>query len=160
METLTYKNITFSVWDLGGQDSIRPYWRCYYTNTTAALIFVIDSADAARMEIVKKEIEMLLGEQELKGAALLVLANKQDIQGALGEGEIAERLELAKKCKERYLSSLWVQEMLTHRNWSIRACSAIKKEGLTEGFDWYPSKWSFLANIRLVDVINEQHGHK
>jgi ADP-ribosylation factor-like protein 1 len=103
VETLTYRNITFSVWDLGGQDSIRPYWRCYYTNTTAALIFVIDSADAARMEIVKKEIEMLLGEEELKGAALLVLANKQDIQGALSEGEIAERLELAKKCKERYL---------------------------------------------------------
>ena len=47
------------------------------------------------MEIVKKEIEMLLGEEELKGAALLVLANKQDIQGALSEGEIAERLELA-----------------------------------------------------------------
>ena len=63
---------------------------------------MIDSADAARMEIVKKEIEMLLGEEELKGAALLVLANKQDIQGALSEGEIADRLELAKKCKERY----------------------------------------------------------
>ena len=67
---------------------------------------MIDSADAARMEIVKKEIEMLLGEQELKGAALLVLANKQDIQGALSEGEIAERLELAKKCRERYVSRL------------------------------------------------------
>lgn len=101
VETLTYKNITFSVWDLGGQDSIRPYWRCYYTNATAALVFVIDSADVARLDVVKKEIEMLLGEEELRGAALLVFANKQDIQGALGEGEIAEKLELAKKCKER-----------------------------------------------------------
>jgi ADP-ribosylation factor-like protein 1 len=102
VETLTYKNITFSVWDLGGQDSIRPYWRCYYTEATAALIFVIDSADEARLGIVKREIETLLGEKELRGAALLVFANKQDIQGALSEGEIAERLELAKKCKERY----------------------------------------------------------
>jgi signal recognition particle receptor subunit beta len=66
------------------------------------LIFVIDSADAERLDIVKKEIEMLLGEEELKGAALLVFANKQDIQGALGEAEIAAKLELAKKCKERF----------------------------------------------------------
>lgn len=62
---------------------------------------MIDSADAARLDIVKKEIEMLLGEEELKSAALLVFANKQDIQGALGAGEIAEKLELAKKCKDR-----------------------------------------------------------
>lgn len=134
VETLTYKNITFSVWDLGGQDSIRPYWRCYYTNTTAALIFVIDSADVARMDIVKKEIEMLLGEEELNNSALLVFANKQDIQGALGEAEIAEKLELAKKCKSRLNIR---DDVADYRNWSIRACSAVKKEGLTEGLDWY-----------------------
>ena len=107
METLTYKNITFSVWDLGGQDSIRPYWRCYYTSSTAALIFVIDSADTARLDVVKREIEMLLGEEELKGAAILVFANKQDMPGAIGEAEIAEKLELAKKCKERYAPLPW-----------------------------------------------------
>ena len=33
VETVTYKNIKFQVWDLGGQTSIRPYWRCYYPNT-------------------------------------------------------------------------------------------------------------------------------
>lgn len=33
VETLKYKNITFQVWDLGGQTSIRPYWRCYFHNT-------------------------------------------------------------------------------------------------------------------------------
>jgi len=66
------------------------------------LIFVIDAADVGRLDVVKREIETLLAEAELKGAALLVFANKQDIQGALSEGEIAERLELAKKCKERY----------------------------------------------------------
>jgi signal recognition particle receptor subunit beta len=63
---------------------------------------VIDSADVGRLDVVKREIEMLLGEDELKGAALLVFANKQDIQGAWGAGEIAEKLELAKKCKERF----------------------------------------------------------
>ena len=33
VEVLQYKNIKFQVWDLGGQTSIRPYWRCYYPNT-------------------------------------------------------------------------------------------------------------------------------
>ena len=44
VETVTYKNLKFQVWDLGGQTSIRPYWRCYYTNTDA-IIYVVDSAD-------------------------------------------------------------------------------------------------------------------
>ena len=62
----------------------------------------MDSADGERLETVKRELDMLLGEEELKGAGILVFANKQDMKGALAEGEIAERLELAKKCKERY----------------------------------------------------------
>lgn len=62
---------------------------------------MIDSADVGRMDLVKREIEMLLAESELRGAAILVFANKQDMKGAISEGEIAERLELAKKCKER-----------------------------------------------------------
>jgi GTPase SAR1 family protein len=41
MESVTYKNLTFSVWDLGGQTNIRPYWRCYYANTDA-IIYVVD----------------------------------------------------------------------------------------------------------------------
>ena len=40
----------FQVWDLGGQTSIRPYWRCYYPNTDA-IVFVVDSADVERMNV-------------------------------------------------------------------------------------------------------------
>merc|ERR1712224_56010 len=48
VETVQYKNIKFQVWDLGGQTSIRPYWRCYYPNTNA-IIYVVDSADPDRI---------------------------------------------------------------------------------------------------------------
>ncbi len=41
------------MWDLGGQTSIRPYWRCYYQNTNA-VIYVVDSADVDRMAITKQ----------------------------------------------------------------------------------------------------------
>jgi ADP-ribosylation factor-like protein 1 len=50
VEVLQYKNIKFQVWDLGGQTSIRPYWRCYYPNTDA-IIFVVDSCDNERLGI-------------------------------------------------------------------------------------------------------------
>ena len=59
METLAYKNIKFQVWDLGGQTSIRPYWRCYYPNTDA-IIFVVDSADTDRLKIAKQELFAML----------------------------------------------------------------------------------------------------
>lgn len=53
VETVTYKNLRFQVWDLGGQTSIRPYWRCYYQNTNA-VIYVVDSSDPERMAISKQ----------------------------------------------------------------------------------------------------------
>ncbi|KNC79873.1 ADP-ribosylation factor-like protein 1, partial [Sphaeroforma arctica JP610] len=76
VETVTYKNLKFQVWDLGGQTSIRPYWRCYYANTDA-IIYVVDSADRDRMSISKQELLSMLEEEELRSSTLLVFANKQ-----------------------------------------------------------------------------------
>ncbi len=76
VETVTYKNIKFQVWDLGGQTSIRPYWRCYYPNTQA-IIYVVDSSDVERIGISKEEFHAILEEEELKDALILVYANKQ-----------------------------------------------------------------------------------
>merc|ERR1712176_433305 len=77
VETLQYKNIKFQVWDLGGQTSIRPYWRCYYSNTDA-IIYVVDSVDKERIGISKNEMVSMLEEDELRDSILLVFANKQD----------------------------------------------------------------------------------
>lgn len=59
VEQVTYKNLKFQVWDLGGQTSIRPYWRCYYSNTDA-IIYVVDSADRDRIGISKDELLYML----------------------------------------------------------------------------------------------------
>lgn len=106
--------------DLGGQTSIRPYWRCYYANT-AAVVFVIDSTDIERLGTAADELAAMLSEEELHDAALLVFANKQDQPGAKGAGEISEALKLGE---------------LRDRNWSIVACSAIDGKGINEGMDW------------------------
>jgi len=119
VETVTYKNIKFQVWDLGGQTSLRPYWRCYFANTNA-IIYVVDSADSERLGISKDELMSMLEEEELKDTCLLVFANKQDIPGALTETQVSEALGL---------HSL-------HRPWAIFKASAIKGVGLYEGLDW------------------------
>ncbi|XP_049550699.1 ADP-ribosylation factor-like protein 1 isoform X2 [Orcinus orca] len=67
VETVTYKNLKFQVWDLGGQTSIRPYWRCYYSNTDA-VIYVVDSCDRDRIGISKSELVAML---EYAGLSLL-----------------------------------------------------------------------------------------
>ena len=78
VETVTYKNVKFNVWDVGGQDKIRPLWRHYFSGTQG-LIFVIDSNDKARMGEAKAELHRIILDREMKDALLLVFANKQDM---------------------------------------------------------------------------------
>lgn len=120
VESVSYKNIKFQVWDLGGQTNIRPYWRCYYPDTDA-VIFVVDSCDTERLEIARKELFGLLEEEELKKAVVLVFANKQDKREALGEADISGKLGLMN---------------IKTQSWHIQKTSAVKGEGLHEGLDW------------------------
>ncbi|XP_022750356.1 ADP-ribosylation factor 3-like [Durio zibethinus] len=120
VETVEYNNIKFQVWDLGGQTSIRPYWRCYFPNTQA-IIYVVDSSDTDRIGIAKEEFHAILEEDELKGAIALIFANKQDLPGALDAAAVTEALELHK---------------IKNRQWAIFKTCAIKGEGLFEGLDW------------------------
>ncbi|EIE83313.1 ADP-ribosylation factor-like protein 1 [Rhizopus delemar RA 99-880] len=116
VETVTYKNIKFQVWDLGGQTSIR-----LIVEKEHAVIYVVDSVDKDRMQTSKEELHAMLEEEELRDAALLVFANKQDMEGALSVAEVADALGLS---------------TLKNRQYSIYKTSALKGEGLTEGLDW------------------------
>jgi len=128
VETVEYKNINLTVWDVGGQDKIRPLWRHYYQNTMG-VIFVVDSSDRDRIDdskdyehSAKDELSRLLGEEELINAAVLIFANKQDLGAkAMKVQEITERLGLNK---------------LRNRKWYIQGCSATTGDGLYEGLDW------------------------
>ena len=96
VETVVHKNITFVTWDVGGKDKIRPLWRHYYEGTSA-LIFVVDSHDHDRMSAqgtARDELARMLGEDELRGCPLLVLANKQDLPSSMRASRIAEVLGL------------------------------------------------------------------
>ncbi|KAK2106528.1 Arf GTPase arf1 [Saguinus oedipus] len=107
VESVEYKNISFTVWDVGGQDKIQPLRHHYFQNTQG-LIFVVDSNDREQ------------GTRPLQDAVLLVFANKQDLPNAMNAAEITDKLGL---------------HSLRHRNWYIQATCASSGDGLYEGLD-------------------------
>eukprot|EP01083_Nonionella_stella_P089789 250693_1 len=128
VETVEYKNIEFTVWDIGGQHLIRPLWRHYYQGTEA-VIFVCDSNDQDRIDSandynddnVRDQLHQMLSDELLQDAALLVLANKQDLDNAMSVDEISRRLML---------------NQLKNREWYIQGTCAHSGDGLYEGLDW------------------------
>lgn len=89
INTLEHRGYTLNFWDVGGQKSLRSYWRNYFEETDG-LVWVVDSADKMRLENCRAELNKLLQEERLAGATLLVLANKQDVPGALPSKEIKD----------------------------------------------------------------------
>uniref|UniRef100_A0A0E0G5T9 ADP-ribosylation factor-like protein 2 n=1 Tax=Oryza nivara TaxID=4536 RepID=A0A0E0G5T9_ORYNI len=92
IKTIKYHKYSLNIWDIGGQKTIRSYWRNYFEQTDG-LVWVVDSSDIRRLDDCRAELHNLLKEERLAGASLLVFANKQDIQGALKPSEIAKRRE-------------------------------------------------------------------
>lgn len=120
VETVEYKNICFTVWDVGGQDKIRPLWRHYFQNTQG-LIFVVDSNDRERVQESADELQKMLQEDELRDAVLLVFANKQDMPNAMPVSELTDKLGL---------------QHLRSRTWYVQATCATQGPGLYDGLDW------------------------
>jgi len=120
VKSLMHDGFKLNVWDIGGQKSIRPYWRNYYDQTDA-LIYVIDSADTRRVEETGIELQQLLDEERLSSIPLLIMANKQDLISALSPAELTEKLGL---------------DAIRERIWQILPCSAKDGDGLQEGMEW------------------------
>ncbi|OQV18717.1 ADP-ribosylation factor 6 [Hypsibius exemplaris] len=125
VETISFKKFRMSVWDVGGQDKIRPLWRHYYTGTQG-LIFVIDSSDTDRIEEARQEFHKIINDREMVDAIVLIFANKQDLPGALKPYDLQERLGLTR---------------LQNRIWYVQPCCAATGDGLLEGLTWLTSNY-------------------
>ncbi|EFQ27006.1 ADP-ribosylation factor family protein [Colletotrichum graminicola M1.001] len=106
--------------DVGGQKTLRSYWRNYFEKTDA-LIWVVDATDRLRIEDCREELHGLLQEERLSGASLLVFANKTDVNGCMNEREILQGLQL---------------EAIRTHHWHILRCSAMTGINLKEGLAW------------------------
>jgi GTPase SAR1 family protein len=119
VETASYENINFTVWDAGSQDKIRPLWRHYFQNTQA-IIYMVASNDHDRIEESREKLSRLLNEDELRDATLLVFVNKQDLPNAIPMVEITDRFGFT---------------LMRNRTWYIQGCCTTSGDGFYEGLD-------------------------
>uniref|UniRef100_A0A8C4U0Z0 ADP-ribosylation factor-like protein 11 n=1 Tax=Falco tinnunculus TaxID=100819 RepID=A0A8C4U0Z0_FALTI len=109
-------HVSFTLWDVGGQGSLRASWP-HYLEDTSTLIFVLDSTDTARLPEAMAALEEALSHPSMAGIPVLLLANKQEVPGALAPAELGERLR---------------QGRLAGRRWVLQGCSAYTGQGLQE----------------------------
>ncbi|XP_017280243.1 ADP-ribosylation factor-like protein 14 [Kryptolebias marmoratus] len=108
-----------TVWDVGGQRKMRPHWK-HHVHDTAGLMFVVDSRDEERLDEARRELHRVLRYGSLRGVPLVVLANKQDLPGALSPETLCLKLDLKGAC--------------VGRAWFVQPCSGATGSGLEDGF--------------------------
>jgi len=119
-EVIKYRGAKFITLDCGGKDKVRPLWYHYF-HGVGGVIFVLDANDRERLAEAKEELFKLLNEKKLQNVPFLILANKQDVEGAMTIAEVQEKLELAS---------------LTSIKWHLEGTSATTGQGLEEGMEW------------------------
>lgn len=113
----TGKDFTLTLWDVGGQQKMRQVW-CSFLENVDVLLYVVDSSDKRRLEESKREFKLVLRSEFLKSIPVIVLANKQDLPGALNAEELTRRFHMKKHCSDR--------------TWYVQPCCAATGEGLAE----------------------------
>jgi ADP-ribosylation factor protein 1 len=140
VDTVEYKNITFTVWDVGGQERLRGLWKhCeLYVflspdrhahrfdslsdfQGSQGLIYVVDSNDVDRIADARESLGSLMADSALVGIPVLILANKQDLPMAMSTSAITDRLGL---------------HGVREREWYVQGCVAGSGDGLYEGLEW------------------------
>ena len=120
VETVEYKNVSFTVWDVGGQTKLRPLWHHYFEQSQG-IIYVVDSNDPQRLQEAAVELDSVLEDDRMRDAVLLVMANKQDMPQALNTSEVTEKLGLHKH---------------RSRQWFVQSTCAVNGEGIVDGLEW------------------------
>ncbi|VDN59856.1 unnamed protein product [Dracunculus medinensis] len=113
------KGLTFTIWDIGGQEKLRPLWRTYIRQADA-VIFVVDSSDHERFEEARIEFANLVQMPDFpRNVPIILLANKQDLPDAHSRNDI-----------QQLIISEFTSKILSH----ILPCCAITGEGLDDIF--------------------------
>ncbi|KAM6453491.1 ADP-ribosylation factor-like protein 5B isoform 2-T2 [Liasis olivaceus] len=113
VEEIILHKTHFLMWDIGGQENLRSTWNTYYSNTEF-VILVIDSTDRERLTVTKEELYKMLAHEDLRNAAVLIFANKQDIKNSMSTSEISKFLTLSS---------------IRDHPWHIQGCCALTGEG-------------------------------
>ena len=110
-----------SIWDVGGQEKLRPLW-VHYFNNIKGLIWVYDISNKKRFEESKNELKKILNSPDMNNKLpILIFANKSDLNA--NENIIEDFIE-------------GIKDYLKDRPYFITACSINNIESYKEGLDW------------------------
>lgn len=115
--TFAYDTASIAVYDLPGQS--RDLWSQYLSGVVHAVIFVVDSGDADRLDEAADALQHVASTLE-PHTPLLIMANKSDLPEALEDEELSERLRLGELKQE----------------WYVQRTSAYQGNGLWDGLEW------------------------
>lgn len=125
-EIVQVDNMSFELYDVGGLEKVRALWRTY-SKEANGVAYVVDSSDPSRLPQAAEELKKLFfGDKKKKSLIvpdipLLVLANKQDLEGAVGIDRITKELELRD---------------LPVRNYKVLPTVATEGNNVHEGLKW------------------------
>ncbi|KAK7479308.1 hypothetical protein BaRGS_00029478 [Batillaria attramentaria] len=125
VEEIEHNGVTISTWDVGSRDKMRPLWRHYY-DMVDAIVFLIDSKDRERLDEAVDELMLVVPDAEERTQPILVLANKQDIDGVMSPDEIREAIN----AKQKHI----------HTPLEVFPTSALTGDGVDPALDWLLSQ--------------------
>ncbi|CAF0896419.1 unnamed protein product [Rotaria sordida] len=111
------RGVSFTVWDVGGQEKIRSLWHHYYQGTEG-LIFVVDSNDPERINEAREELQGILKFPGMSNVPIVIIANKQDLPDAMKPSEIIDKLGM--------------NELRDKHKWYVQSACAITGDGLID----------------------------
>ena len=114
---IKYKGVDLTIYKVGGKNS---YLRKLFKEKMDAVIFVVDSLDKDKFEDGAKELETIVHEDNMVDSAILLFANKQDLNGAFPPGEVTNNLRMGQ---------------LKGRTWLCQGCNSLSGEGVDAGLD-------------------------
>uniref|UniRef100_A0A7S0BQY1 Uncharacterized protein n=1 Tax=Rhodosorus marinus TaxID=101924 RepID=A0A7S0BQY1_9RHOD len=124
-ETLAFEGMKYEIWDIGGNDKVRPLWT-KYAREAHAIIYVVDATDKTRLPMAARELKLFIDDSEnnhypTSKNPLLIFANKQEMDGAKNVDEMREALGM---------------DSLPFTNYKIVGCSAKTGDNLNDGLHW------------------------
>jgi ADP-ribosylation factor-like protein 8 len=131
--------VRMKCWDLAGGEQYRNEWS-RFTKGCDVIIFVVDANAMYLLPEAKKELHRLLEDKDLAKVALLVVANKIDLEPHATEPLLIRGISHSYSVFLPFLRFWFIVELnldyIVDNPWMIIPCSALKTTNVDEIVQW------------------------
>ena len=147
-ETFMYDDIKLTVYDLGGSSKFRSVWQRFFAEIWG-YIWVIDASDPQRFKENQETLEKMMENKMLKDKPFIVVANKQDIEGAIPGKDLREKINLPKNVKI-------IDAVVTRCNPEEKKCNEGVSEAVSSLIAEIVKNYQKIADKRVKDLEEQK----